>query len=260
MGEVEEIYELILDDLEFAESHLPISTWNTPDLSVEVVDAMPELWKDNTLLVHRGWVKSFRANVYLTMAGWPLGRTELYAMAAKDAAEVVENTGGWGYRLLEDYQELWLKENNFNAEGIIWFAHAPDAVFLHLAPNSGRPIDEPDGIMRGWNDYMVEIPFYESFPVGYRKEVTFTTGWYTGKVGNESSWVEWKDHGYRHPYIAKWRSTDGFPHDSTWTSEFKPDIHHRAMHTLRYAHVLLIYAEASARASGGVPDALAVDA
>jgi hypothetical protein len=258
MGEVEEIYQLILSDIEFASNYLPEANWDMPDLSTEVVNAMPELWKGNKALVNKGWLYAFRSNVYLTMAGWPLKQQDKYEKAALDAKYIIDNAPKWEYGLLEDYQDLWLKDNNFHNEGIVWFGYHPDGSFLHLAPNSSRPIDEPNGIMRGWNDYMVEIPFFNDFPEGYRKKVTFTTGWYTGKVGVASKWVDWKSNGYRHPYIAKWRSTDTFPYDSTWSVNNQHNSHHRSMTTLRFAQVLLIYAESQARANGS-PNAQAIE-
>ena len=269
MGTPEEIYDLILSDLEIAERSLPYANWSSPDINSETMEAIPELWQNNRALPTQGTVRSLRALVYLTMAGLPLEKgTEYYNKAAEEAKYVIDRASDFGYRLLDDYQDLWLIDNNFHEEGILTFGYHPDGYDNDLSL-SLRPIDEAFGsTAKGWNDAMVEQPFFLKFPEGYRKEVTFLTGWYTGKSGMESTWTTWdssnrlydngrSDYSYKCPYIAKWRSNDGFPYDSTWNFQTKPG--YRAVSVFRYAHVLLTYAEARARADGS-PDAEAYEA
>jgi len=297
MVQPEGIYDFILEELELAEQYLPESEWDVPDLEASVVAEMPSRWKGNKAMVTDIWVKALRSQVYLTMAGWPLEKgQEYYQLAAQEAKDIIDNADKWGITLMEDYQDLWLIENNFNNEGIITFGCNILDNHNQIAPNSARPASEPVlGTPKGWNDYMVEIPFYENFPPGYRKDVTFLEGWYLYK---DMFYVEWDDvftevhnpethpdipddwkfstnpdekelwvvlnraipenvHNYRHPYVAKWRDTDEFPHDST----FAPGANeksNRSVMMLRYPHILLTYAEAQTRAEGS-PNALAYE-
>jgi starch-binding outer membrane protein, SusD/RagB family len=298
LAEPEKVYDFILEELEKAEEFLPESNWGTPDLGSEVLSQIPSVWKNNKALATGVWVKSVRANVYLTMAGWPLEKgQEYYKLAAEEAKSIIDNADNWGIKLMADYQDLWLIENNFNREGLITFGYNILGIHNQLAPNSGRPASEPVlGEPKGWNDFMVEIPFYEKFPEGYRKSVTFLEGWYLYK---DKFYVEWDDvfteihnqdthpdilhswrtstnpeeknlwvvlnraipenvHNYRHPYVAKWRDTDDFPHDSTHV-EGANSKSNRSIMVMRYPHILLIYAEAQARADGA-PDNLAYEA
>lgn len=261
MGSPEDIYNLILSDLEIAEKSLPYSKWNSPDISSETLTSMPELWQNNKALPTQGTVKSLRAMVFLTMAGWPLEKgTEYYKKAADEAKFVIDRASDFGYKLLDDYMDLWIITNNFHSEGILTFGYHPDGYDNDLSL-SQRPIDEAFGSSAiGWNDAMVEQPFFLKFPEGYRKKVTFLTGWYAGKSGTASKWITWdettkrkynngkSDYSYKCPYIAKWRSNHGFPADSTWTNQTLPG--YRSVSVFRYPHILLTYAEAQARADG----------
>lgn len=82
---VEEIYDLIVSDLNTAES-----------------SGLP--FVDRTGKVSLGAVKSLLSSVYLTIAGHPLNKgSEYYNLAAQKAEEVIDNNG---YSLFEDYKYL----------------------------------------------------------------------------------------------------------------------------------------------------------
>lgn len=84
-SEPEEVYQLIVDDLKTAEnSGLPLT--------------------DPTGRVSMGAVKSLLAEVYLTMAGYPLQMgSEYYQLAAQKAEEVINSNA---FKLFEDYYDL----------------------------------------------------------------------------------------------------------------------------------------------------------
>ncbi len=80
----EAVYDLIISDLTEAEnSGLP--------------------WRDESGRVSMGAVKTLLADVYLTMAGYPLQKTENYALAAAKAKEVIDSGE---FRLFDTYGEL----------------------------------------------------------------------------------------------------------------------------------------------------------
>ena len=81
----EDVYKLIVEDLKTAE-----------------VAGLP--WVDVTGKVSLGAVKSLMAKVYLTMAGYPLHKgTEYFGLAAKKAEEVIDSKQ---FRLFDTYADL----------------------------------------------------------------------------------------------------------------------------------------------------------
>ncbi|MBC7507769.1 MAG: RagB/SusD family nutrient uptake outer membrane protein [Ferruginibacter sp.] len=89
----------------------------------------------------------------------------------------------------------------------------------------------------GWDDYFPEIKFFNEYPAGLRKDITF----HTVINGN----IPWQNDATKHPYYAKFRVNNG---EATWQTA-------HPLSMIRYAHVLLIYAEAKARSGG--PDVVA---
>jgi hypothetical protein len=96
----------------------------------------------------------------------------------------------------------------------------------------------------GWDDMFAELRFFEEFPAGPRKNVTFRT-----EFGLGATKIPWQQSLTKHPYYQKW-----YIKGNVLTSTISlPSV------MMRYAHVLTIYAEAKARSETG-PDQLAYDA
>src|SRR5690606_11840764 len=95
---VKDVYALVLEDLQFAEQHLPTEWPGEP--------GRPTVWAAKGLL----------AQVYLTMAGWPLKDESKYALAAQKAKEVID---GSPYDLLPNFADIWPITNENNKE-IVW--------------------------------------------------------------------------------------------------------------------------------------------
>jgi hypothetical protein len=250
---VAEIYDHIIADLKLAEEWLP-ATWSGID---EVKAAGGAFTK--------GAAKAALASVYLTMAGYPLKKTESYKLAKDKAAELIEQESAYGYRLLDHYAELWKPTPLINDElvfGLLYNKYTED--YNVRAPKPCRPAQ-----FGGWEAYCPELNFFSRFPAGERREATFvtefplTSGWYTTvptlpwPAGEPM--LPWQQMMFRHPYYFKMWEAEGFegvnrwapPGDSEWYSS-------RTNQIIRYAEVLLIYAEAQAMADGA-PNALAYD-
>ena len=104
---VEAIYTQIISDLQQAEALLP-DTWEGDGKRYQNgINIAPTSVSAKAML----------ANVYLTMAGWPLKQTDKYALAATKAKEVIDNKAKYGYALV-DIGILWKKENNFSSETV----------------------------------------------------------------------------------------------------------------------------------------------
>lgn len=220
----EEVYALIESDLKNAEERVP--------------DTKRDPGRPN-----KGSVKAYLADVYLTEAGWPLKQTDKYGLAAAKAKEVIDNKALYGFELLPSLAEVF--ENDPEKNG------TRETVFQISAfrgngstTNTNYGSSAMPGEESGWDDFFAEINFFNDFPEGVRKEVTFRTEFIEG----DGDVVPWQDSQTGHPYYEKYY--------------IKGDIRNFASSVpesmMRYAHVLTIYAEAQARATG-TPDALAYE-
>ncbi|QZT37806.1 RagB/SusD family nutrient uptake outer membrane protein [Halosquirtibacter xylanolyticus] len=217
----EKVYEQIIADAKFAETNLPL------------------IWKEQPGAATKGAAKTLLADVYLTMAGWPLKQTEKYADAANKAKEVIDLGL---YNLVDDYKDLYNLGTKNNKEHI-WNIQANRE--LGYDSKFGITFLPPDE--HGWSDYVAEIKFFNNMPDNYRKEVTYYTVFTVkGKP------VKWQDGIVGKPYFSKyWDTNEARDKKQASGSHLFP--------VYRYAEVLLIYAEAQNKISGG-PSASCYDA
>ncbi|WP_432712095.1 RagB/SusD family nutrient uptake outer membrane protein [Pedobacter sp.] len=217
----EEVYNLIVADLTQAEeAGLP--------------------WKDASGRVSMGAVKSLLSKVYLTMAGQPLNKGASHYVLARDKALDVINNGG--FRLFDSYMDLHSLTTENREEHIF--------EIQYLATVAGNPMQQL--LLPNFKDvsaYSDEIgttvptrQFYESYEEGdlraKDREGFFYTSYYDGGNGPLKQ--------LNAPYIYKHfdivaNGTLGV--EGTTQSDLNwPQI--------RYADVLLVYAEAQNRADG----------
>ena len=229
-SEPQEIYALIVADLQKAE------------------ELMAPL-KREPGRASSGSAKALLADVYLTMGGWPINDVSSYAKAAAKAKEVIDNKATFGFDLVTNLSDLW---NGVPSAGTP--NGSPEEVFsLHYCGTcqwftanaifgSACMAGTEEG---GWDDYFSEINFFNEFPAGVRKDITFQTDFAGGTV-------LWQNSATQHPYYKKFRLAND---ENTWQTGMQ-------LSMIRYAHVLLIYSEASARATGSADAAayLAVNA
>lgn len=222
LSEPKQIYDLIVSDLMKAEGLLANQ-------------------KKQIGRVNKGSAKALLADVYLTMGGWPINDASSYAKAAAKANEVINERSVYGFGLVPNLKDLW---NGVPSNG------TPEEVFtLHFCGscnwftsnaifgNASSPSEE-----NGWDDYFTELNFFKNFPEGERKNVTFATTFKNGTL-------KWQDLATQHPYYKKFRLANGA---ADWQTSMQLSL-------IRYAHVLLTYAEAQARAEG-TPNASAHEA
>jgi len=180
------------------------------------------------------------AEIYLDMAGFPLNQNSNYALAASKAKEVIDNEATFGFGLMDDFAQLWPsatqnldgnKEEVFalNFWGGDWYNG--NAVY-------GLPA--MPGEANGWDDYFCELTFFNQFPDGYRKDITFQTQLDDG--------TPWQDFATGRPYYKKLQGN-------------KPDwMNALSLPLERMAEVYLNYAEAQIMATGNASDASALEA
>lgn len=208
------VYQLIEEDLQQAETMIP--------------DKKHDPGRPN-----KGTVKALLADVYLTQGGWPILDAAKYALAAAKAKEVIDGKEQYDFDLVA-LEDLWA--GNETAIGT-----REEVMAFHTATNYGGSTNSMYGAPTipaeegGWEDYQSEINFFHSFPEGKRKDITFHTVF----KKKDGTLVPWENSISGHPYYAKFR----IENNDVWYSSMP-------VHMIRYAHVLLIYAEAQTRADG----------
>ena len=227
----QEVYDLIVEDLKMAEQLLP------------------DQWDDHRANIGftSGAAKSLLSYVYLTMAGYPVNDQSKYALAAEKAKEVIDNESMYGYRLLDDFGDLWKWQSRFNDEIVFGLFYN-----INFRNNQRAPFGQMPTEYGGWDVYFAEINFFNNFPDGPRKDATFMSEF---PLENGTT-IDWSETLQRHPYYQKYWDIPGLDFSQPWLYvDWKSE---RTNVVFRYANVLLIYAEAQAMASS--PDASAYEA
>lgn len=258
---VEEIYNLIVEDLKKAEGWLPTSYSKAPR-NHDGVDA----W------VTKQAAQATLTAVYMAMAGYPLNKgKEYYALAAAKAKEVIDANGTYGFYNDPVWNHVYSMGHNYNKETILgidnnWNSGSwdHDSELTSCCRFEGLG----DG---GWGDAWGEIAFWKRYPEGPRKDavyapkITFQDGATITKVCN---WWDLDAEGKPvveayHPMFAIYTvNCDG---DNLAKEKFAPYNYLEPNYTnmtngrrhrlIRYAELLLWYAESAARSGGDLAKA-----
>ena len=258
---VEEIYNLIVEDLKKAEGWLPTSYSQAPR-NHDGVDA----W------VTKQATQATLTAVYMAMAGYPLNKgKEYYALAAAKAKEVIDANGTYGFYNDPVWNHVYSMGHNYNKETILgidnnWNSGSwdHDSELTSCCRFEGLG----DG---GWGDAWGEIAFWKRYPEGPRKDavyapkITFHDGATITKVCN---WWDLDAEGKPvveayHPMFAIYTvNCDG---DNLAKEKFAPYNYLEPNYTnmtngrrhrlIRYAELLLWYAESAARSGGDLAKA-----
>jgi hypothetical protein len=227
---VEEIYnQAIIPSLTTAAEWLP-------ETSRSGFSSTPSKWA----------AKACLADVYMTMAGWPLKKgVEFYSKAATITKEIIQNSG---LELTVSYSDLWKEALKQEANEHIFALH--HSVVDKVASNYGKAYYPKDFYPNaGWAEYYSSENFYLIYPNDDRKTWNFMTEWEAGTKTNHKL-VNYTESVDGLPAISKYFDYDeGAPGQSAQSNGITC--------IYRYADVLLMYAEASTRATGNV-DALAL--
>lgn len=222
-----------------------------PDL-LKAIEVLPETSRTNSSDTPSKWAaKTMLADVYLTMAGWPLklGK-EYYAKAAAEAKDVIEKSG---LTLEPTYGGLWQEATKTKVKEHLFAVHnsvsekRASQYGTSFYPSSYWNVAQNDG--GGWADYYANPEYMASYPAGARKDFNYMLEWDTRNSAKEIVHVTWQTSEHGFPCIAKYQSYDnGKPGKSAQSNGITP--------VYRLADAYLFYAEASVQATGSV-DALA---
>jgi len=175
-----------------------------------------------------GAAKALIGKVYLTREDW--------SNAVNKLGEIVNNEGQFAYGLLDDYRDNWRPgtENGPEAVFSIQMQEAPgngNILMRSACPRSRVPS------ITGWEADIPTVELYELFDENdERRDATFFTSYEEEGVVYEFPW----------PLYFKYFD----PSQVNNTSQSNANIH-----VIRYADVLLMYAEAINELNGPTPDA-----
>jgi hypothetical protein len=173
-----------------------------------------------------GAAKALLAKAYLTMATAPLNDVSNYRKAADLAKEVIKEGR---YSLVQDITKVFSLETKYGPE-IMWSFNSNYAD-INTDPQIYRP-----GEMDGWGDFSVQAEWEQQIPASPRKSAYLLT------EINGVPYTQWTG-GAQRPFIKK------FMYDKQEDyNNYKSVMN---MPIIRFADVLLIYAEAENMASGG---------
>lgn len=196
------------------------------------------------------WVaKGLLAKVYITRATAPLNDASYYAKA-RDMADDVINNGP--YYLLSDITQIFRTSNRNNME--IMFAFQSSDANQYMPGNVWAPAE-----MDGWGSGAVKIPVVNdpTYPYYYpeqpRKYHYILQDWTANIYDPGAPIINWTASSWAIPFVGKYNSPN-----LTYDEQVGGGDAHINIPILRFADILLIYAEAANMAANG-PTQLAVD-
>lgn len=252
---VEEVYTQILADLGEAEKcNLP-AKYTAANRAIE----------GQNIYVSRQTVKATLAAVYMSMAGFPLNKTEMYAQAAAKAKEVIDgvNNGTYPHGLLDAYEDVFSYGNNHHFETLLgidynstpggWSGYDSQLSSCHQSGKLGG----------GWGDFLAERRYWKNYPDGPRKDAVYAkmirlnngkiVDWWATTDGEAYNGENNAVPDFRPMFIAFSVNDDNGPAAAPYdyTKPFWGGMCINKRHQLiRYSEVLCWYAESAARSGG----------
>jgi len=193
---------------------------------------------------YRTTAKAVLAEIYLTMAGFPLKDTEKYKLAAQYAGEVIDSAVYNNMALEDDFHKLWDINNFNNNEKTLGFNFDD---FYNRYPDRFTYYEQSGKLsINPLREIIPEFNFYNAIPYNYRKRASFHMGYYhDAKYTIENKTYEWFTMEELDPvsfcdfmYYVRYRK---------WLLNSNNEV--IGIYLYRYAHTLLNYAEAKARSN-----------
>jgi hypothetical protein len=199
---------------------------------------LPDDWGEQKARPTADVAKGMLAKVYITMATSPMNDASKYINARDMAKQVID---GDHYSLVPAVEDVFKLDYEFGPEFMFAWHNSPEEYVIEpeiYLP--GNPLPQ------GWGDISPEQRFGLSYPEEPRKGAYLLMEdlWY----GTGTTYLDWDG---QKPYIRK------YLYDAK--ENLEKSVSYQPFPLLRYADVLLLFAEAENMASGG-PTQAAVDA
>jgi hypothetical protein len=201
----------------------------------DAIAKLPVSWAGSPGKPTKGAAQALLAKTYLTMATAPLNKTENYAKAAALALEIM-NSGT--YKLEQKVSDVFQTSHKYGTE-MIWSFNSNDQ------DRATDPHEWAPDFVGGWSGGAIEPAFEKQYPAQPRKSA-YLMYEYNGIPYTDPSWSP-----DNFPFIQKFLNVTPDDFDAGRSTLNLPII--------RYADVLLIYAEAKNMVAGS-PTQDAVDA
>ncbi len=221
-----EVYDFVVADLEFAEAHLPLDSFEEGDLGTGRASASA--------------ASGLLAKVWLTRAGHPLNEGIPSFQKAKDYAQKVVDYGI--YSLQDDYGKIFTSDNENNKE---W-----------LFSVQFGPLENDQGNWGGWHNTGDNVNYDQPYGSGYgRIALTeeMVDAWHDDDPRKDYIIVDLKGNGKVEKRKWKWKTRKFRFAEDNPAKNFSPV----NAPVLRYADILLVLAEAENEING--PTQLAMD-
>jgi len=191
------------------------------------------------------WVaKGLLAKVYITRATAPLNQTENYAKARDMAEDVIENSP---YKLLPKFEDVFKTSNNENMEILFAFHESSDAPYM--PGNVWAPSE-----MQGWSGGPVKITWATTIYPEQPRKHSYLLLDFTSNIEDPSApIINWSQSADGVPYVGKYNMPN-----LTYDQQVGGGDAGIEIKILRFADILLLYAEAANMAGNG-PTQKAVD-
>ncbi len=167
LSSVEDVYKLIVDDLEKAEAcNLPASYANRK---------LGYMGNTNLWITQQA-VKSLMTAVYMNMAGYPLNLgTEYYKKAADKAKEVIDGvkSGKYNHALDPEWKDVYSYGNNFSSEQIVTISYIATPGNMSNYSSQFSLCHRFAQFNGGWGDFLGERYYWSQYPEGPRKDAVY---------------------------------------------------------------------------------------
>lgn len=263
---IEAVYDRIVKDLTEAIRILPTDYRNSTQYS------NPRSMHNANIYITRQAAQATLCAVYMAMAGYPLNKgAEYYGYAAEQAKAVIDGvkSGEYEYVLMDEIGQVYsyaTTELNYNNETVVGI-NFTDA-FGWSEPSSFA-LSYLFESLGGWGDAWGEYKFWLEYPAGKRKDTFYFQKFVKGNSEKDPQTgdyvlIDWWETDECHPMFTIYsmnseeeRRPDGV-FDCTKPVFGNEGISSMRSRVIRYAEVLLWYAESQARADG-TPNALAYE-
>lgn len=264
------VYEFIESELKYAVENLPYASND-------------DVRKKNDFRISKGGALGLLTKVYATWAGYPLKDTDKWELAVETAGELI---GSGQHSLLADFDQLWKNsaENKWDpAESLLELSYWSPVT---TSESSGR-VGNINGVrgvsgglrngnhghnvfyylhptfLTGWKDYQLDKRFaitYADYQYTKNGKENYVKKTVDGKANSDVTFLmAWEG---THPdWNSSWRATYSYRlTNRKWDTEiyvpdsnYQPDNNYTNVnwYLLRYADVLLLYAEALNEVNAG---------
>ena len=263
LSSVEDVYKLIVEDLQKAEAcNLP-AKYTGDNRSIE----------GQNIWVSEQTVKATLSAVYMAMAGYPLNKTEMYAQAAAKAKEVIDGVESQKYdqALLPEWKNVYNFGMNHHNETLLGMDYNANPGGWSEGDSQLSSCHQSGKLWGGWGDFLAERRFWKNFPAGPRKNAVYSekillnnkvaVDWWATNDGEPYNGKNNVVPDYRPMFIGFSLNAEGgqpvaAPFDYTKPVWGGMCINKRHQ-VIRYSEVLLWYAESAARAGQDLTQAKA---